>query len=159
VFSEYPVLQGHRVEQSHKNWMMHPPPSHFDNHANSRELMPKPVLMQEHDSGKSLEGNCKLFGIPLKISKPVAPEAAGTTITMNEPLSHIQPVSHQLTFESDQKSEQSKGSKMTDENENEKPFQAGHLRTRDNHGKAQNGSTRSCTKVAHLFTNVFLLVI
>ncbi|KAJ6869335.1 hypothetical protein NC651_034171 [Populus alba x Populus x berolinensis] len=147
VFSEYPVLQGHRVEQSHKNWMMHPPPSHFDNHANLRELMPKPVLMQEHDSGKSLEGNCKLFGIPLKISKPVAPEAAGTTNTMNEPLGHIQPVSHQLTFESDQKSEQSKGSKMTDENENEKPFQAGHLRTRDNHGKAQNGSTRSCTKV------------
>ncbi|KAJ6761021.1 AUXIN RESPONSE FACTOR 4-RELATED [Salix purpurea] len=146
AFSEYPMLH-QRVEQSHGNRTMPPPPSHFDNHAHLRELMPKPVLMQEHDTGKSLDGNCKLFGIPLKISKPVAPEAAGTTDTVNEPLCHVQPVNHQLTLESDQKSEQSKGSKMKDENENEKPFQAGHLQTRDSHGKTQNGSTRSCTKV------------
>ncbi|CAK7336815.1 unnamed protein product [Dovyalis caffra] len=147
AFSEYPMLHGHRVERSHGNWMMPPPTSHFDNHAHPRELMPKPVLMQEHNTGKSFDGNCKLFGIPLKISKPVAPEPAGPTNAMNEPMGHVQPVSHQFTFESDQKSEQSKGSKMADESENEKPFQAGYLRIRDNHGKAQNGSTRSCTKV------------
>ncbi|KAJ6358617.1 hypothetical protein OIU76_000351 [Salix suchowensis] len=108
AFSEYPMLHGQRVEQSHGSSMMPPPPSHFDNYACTRELMPKPQLVQEHDTRKSLDGNCKLF---------------------------------------DQKSEHSRGSKLADENENEKPFQVGLMRTRDNHGIAQNSSTRSCTKV------------
>ncbi|KAJ6889026.1 auxin response factor 2A-like isoform X2 [Populus alba x Populus x berolinensis] len=147
AFSGYPMLHGQRVEQSHGNCMMPPPPSHFDNHAHTRELIPKPKLVQEHDTGKSLDGNCKLFGIPLKISKPATPEQAGPTNMVNELMGHTQPASHHLASESDQKSEHSRGSKLADENENEKPFQVGHMRTRDSHGKAQNSSTRSCTKV------------
>uniref|UniRef100_A0A6N2KWR4 Auxin-responsive protein n=1 Tax=Salix viminalis TaxID=40686 RepID=A0A6N2KWR4_SALVM len=147
AFSEYPMLHGQRVEQSHGSSMMPPPPSHFDNHACTRELMPKPQLVQEHDTRKSLDGNCKLFGIPLKISKPASPEQSGPTNMVNEPTGHTPPASHQITSESDQKSEHSRGSKLADENENEKPFQVGLMRTRDNHGIAQNSSTRSCTKV------------
>jgi hypothetical protein len=139
--------------------MMPPPPSHFDNHAHTRELIPKPKLVQEHNTGKSLDGNCKLFGIPLKISKPATPEQAGPTNMVNEPMGHTQPASHQLTSESDQKSEHSRGSKLADENENEKPLQVGHMRMRDSHGKAQNSSTRSCTKVlAYLLTKHLSLV-
>ncbi|KAJ6748326.1 AUXIN RESPONSE FACTOR 2 [Salix purpurea] len=147
AFSEYPMLHGQRVEQCHGSSMMPPPPSHFDNHACTRELMPKPQLVQEHDNRKSLDGNCKLFGIPLKISKPASPEQSGPTNMVNEPTGHTPPASHQITSESDQKSEHSRGSKLADENENEKPFQVGLMRTRDNHGIAQNSSTRSCTKV------------
>lgn len=148
AFSEYPVLNGHRVEQSHGNWLMPPPaPSHFDNSTHARELAQKPVMVQEHDIGKSTDGNCKLFGIPL-FSNPVSPEQATSHRNMlNEP-SHAHPQSHQLrSVESDQRSEQSKGSKVAEENENEKQIQSGHLQTRDIQSKAQNGSTRSCTKV------------
>ncbi|KAJ6672166.1 AUXIN RESPONSE FACTOR 2A [Salix viminalis] len=115
AFSEYPMLHGQRVEQSHGSSMMPPPPSHFDNHACTRELMPKPQL------------------------------------------GHTPPASHQITSESDQKSEHSRGSKLADENENEKPFQVGLMRTRDNHGIAQNSSTRSCTKLSFdSFTGICL---
>lgn len=159
AFSEYPMLPGYRVEQSHGNWLRPPPaPSHLDNHTHSRELMPKPIVVQEHETGKSMDGNCKLFGIPL-VSNPIAPpEPAGPQRNMlNEPVGQMHPVNHQVrALESDQKSEQSKGSKMADDNEHEKQFQAGHPPSRDIHGKAQSVSTRSCTKVlSHLFANIF----
>ncbi|KAF2311534.1 hypothetical protein GH714_024615 [Hevea brasiliensis] len=50
-------------------------------------------------------------------------------------------------LDSDQRLEHSKFSKMTDDNEQEKQSQAGLLHSRDNQGKFQNASTRSCTKV------------
>ncbi|EEF51702.1 Auxin response factor, putative [Ricinus communis] len=146
AFSEYPILHGHRVDQSHGNWLMPPPPpSHFDNLAHAREPVSKPL--QEHDIGKSTDGNCKLFGIPL-FSNPVAPEPATSHRNMvNEPTT-AHPQSHQpRALESDQRSEQPRVSKMADDNEHEKQFQSGHLHTRDIQGKTQTGSTRSCTKV------------
>ncbi|KDP22546.1 hypothetical protein JCGZ_26377 [Jatropha curcas] len=149
AFSEYPMLNAHRMEQSHGNWLMPPPQtSHFDNHAHARELVPKPALVQEHETGKPAEGNCRLFGIPL-FRNPVTTEPAASHRNMvSEPLNHTHSSSHRLhVLESDQRSDQSKGCKMADDNEHEKQYQAGLLHTRDNQGKAQNGSTRSCTKV------------
>ncbi|KAJ9140100.1 hypothetical protein P3X46_030783 [Hevea brasiliensis] len=149
AFNEYPKLNGRRVEQSHGNWLMPlPPPSHFDSHAHARELAPKPILVQEQETGKSTDGKCKLFGIRL-FSNPVAPEPVALhRNTFNEPASCIHTQSDQLhVLDSDQRLEHSKFSKMTDDNEQEKQSQAGLLHSRDNQGKFQNASTRSCTKV------------
>lgn len=147
AFNELPMLNGHRVEQSHGNWLMPPPPpSHFDNQTHARDLGPKPILVPEHETGKSTDGKCKLFGIPL-FSNPVTPEPAAHRSMVYEPTS-AHPQCHQLrALECDQRSEQSKGSKLADDNEHEKQFQGGILHTRDNQGKAQSVSTRSCTKV------------
>ncbi|XP_065872571.1 auxin response factor 2B [Euphorbia lathyris] len=145
--TEYPMLNSHRVEQSHGNWLMPPPPpSHFDNHTHAREL-PKPKSVHEHETAKPMDGNCKLFGIPL-FSNAIAPEVASPRMMVNDPASHARPQNKQFQqLDSDQRSEQSKGSKMPDENEHEKHFQASPLHTRDSQGKSQNASTRSCTKV------------
>ncbi|WCJ36343.1 auxin response factor 2 [Euphorbia peplus] len=145
--TNYPMLNNHRIEQSHGNWLMPPPPpSHFDNHTHVREL-PKPKSVHDHETAKPMDGNCKLFGIPL-FSNPIVPETASHRVMGNHATSHVQPLNNQLhQLESDQSSEQSKGSKMADENEHEKPFQAGHLHMRDAQGKPQTVSTRSCTKV------------
>uniref|UniRef100_A0A2P2MR05 Auxin response factor n=1 Tax=Rhizophora mucronata TaxID=61149 RepID=A0A2P2MR05_RHIMU len=143
AFNEYSMLNGHRDEGSNVNWLMPPPSSsRTDNHVHSRDLFPKPILTQEEESVKSADGNYKLFGIPL-ISNPVTPEPAGSLRNLANPLTH----QHHST-KSDNKSEQSKGSKMVDVIEHEKQSLAGNPRMRDIQGKAQNGSARSCTKVA-----------
>lgn len=135
-----------RVEQSQGNWLMPPPPSQFGNHAHAIEL-PKPKSVHEHETTKPMDGNCKLFGIPL-FSSPVPTEAVSHKNMDCDPTSHAHPQTHKPNqLESDQRSEQSKGSKMPDENEHEKQIQAGQMHTRDAQGKPQNGSTRSCTKV------------
>ncbi|GLT39932.1 hypothetical protein SLA2020_140970 [Shorea laevis] len=142
---DYSLPLGHRVEHSHGNWLMPPPPrSHFENPAQSRVLISKTILTQECESGKPKEGNCKLFGIPL-ISNRVETEPSVTNRNLlNEPL-HT--ASHQAhAYESDKKSEQTKGSKLPDDQpavvEQEKPIQMCQP-----HGKIQSNSTRSCTKV------------
>ncbi|KAH7578516.1 hypothetical protein ACOSP7_000177 [Xanthoceras sorbifolium] len=144
-FGDYPMLHGHRIEQSHGNWLTPAPQSQFENPAQSRELMPKPVLVQDHETGKSKDGSCRLFGIPL-FNKPVLPEPGVLNRnTMND--------SHQQfrAFESDQKSEQSKSSKLGDDsptvNEQEKPFQLCQPHMKDSRSKHQSVSARSCTKV------------
>ncbi|PQQ18108.1 auxin response factor 2 [Prunus yedoensis var. nudiflora] len=92
---------------------------------------------------KPKDGNYKLFGIPL-----IAPEAA---------LSHRNamigsPHHNQVhTFESDQKSDKSRGSKSGENpvavGEPDKLLQTSQQHVRDGQGKPQGGSTRSCTKV------------
>lgn len=149
-FSEYPTLHGHRVELQQGNWLMPPPAqSHFDNFAHSRELMPKPILVQKQEAVKPKDGNCKLFGIPL-IGNPVISEPAMSYRSMtNEPAGHLHLAPS--AFDSDQKSEQSKGAKSTDNplavSEQEKPCQTSLPLSRDVQGKVQSVSTRSCTKV------------
>ncbi|GKV36331.1 hypothetical protein SLEP1_g44473 [Rubroshorea leprosula] len=143
AFSDSPMLHGPRVEHSHGNWLMPPPPrSHFENPAQSRDLMSKTILAAEQGSAKPKEGNCKLFGIPL-ICNPVETEpAVSNRNVLNEP---VHAATYQVhLFESDQKSDQSKGSKLSDDQaavEQEKPFQC------QPHGKMYSNSTRSCTKV------------
>uniref|UniRef100_A0A2P2MR12 Auxin response factor n=1 Tax=Rhizophora mucronata TaxID=61149 RepID=A0A2P2MR12_RHIMU len=142
AFSEYSMLNSHRVETSNGKWSMPPASSsQMDNHGHSRDLLPKPILVREHESRKSADGNCMLFGIPL-ISNPVTPEPVGSCTNLIKPLTQ-----HHHSVESDQKSEQCKGSKMVNDNGCEKQILAGNPGTRDIQGKAQNGSNRSCTKV------------
>ena len=149
-FFEFPTLHGHRVEQQQGNWLMPPPPqSHFENFAHSRGLMPKPILVQKQETVKPKDGNCKLFGIPL-IGNHVTsePEMSYRTMT-NEPAGHLHLGSN--AFDSDPKSEQSKGAKSTDNalavNEQEKQCRTSLPLSRDVQGKVQSVSTRSCTKV------------
>ncbi|OMO52358.1 AUX/IAA protein [Corchorus olitorius] len=146
-FGEYPILQGHRIEHSHVNWLMPPPASpHFEQPAHSRELIPKTSL-QEHETGKSREGNCKLFGIPL-FSNPVTSESAVShSNALSKPVGHMQPASHQVcVFESDQKSEKPKVAEdLSAFNEQDKAL--GQPHTREIQNKPSSVSTRSCTKV------------
>ncbi|KAJ4850163.1 Auxin response factor 2A [Turnera subulata] len=146
AFSEYPMLQSRRIEQTRGSWLM-PPPSHFESHSHSRDIIPKPMLGQEHGTGRTADGNCKLFGIPLIGNPSTAETTQPHRNTTNELVSHSHSISHQRVVESDQRSEQSKGSKMGDDNEHEKQLQASQLHGKDNHGKSQTASTRSCTKV------------
>ncbi|KAE8670891.1 Auxin response factor 23 [Hibiscus syriacus] len=148
-FGDYPVLQGHRIEHSNGNWLMPPPNSHYEKSpVQSRDLMPAP-LVQERENGKSGEGNCKLFGIPL-ISNSVASEPTVTHVNaLNKPVGHMQAASHHVrTFESDQRFENSKVSQLVDVedlsnfNELEKQPHAREIQS-----KPSSASIRSCTKV------------
>ncbi|XP_022739082.1 auxin response factor 2A-like [Durio zibethinus] len=145
-FGDYPILQGHRIEPSYGNWLMTAPTSsHYENPVHSRDLLPKTSLVQEHENGKSREGNYKLFGIPL-FSNSVASEPPVSHINaLAKPVGHMQAASHNVcAFESDPKSEKSKVSQLADDlssfNEKEKVIQLGQSRT-------PSASTRSCTKV------------
>ncbi|XP_022770961.1 auxin response factor 2A-like [Durio zibethinus] len=152
-FGDYPILQSNGIQHSHGSWLMPPPTSSlYENQVNSRDLMPKTSLVQEHENGKSREGNCKLFGIPL-ISNSVASQPALPYINaLNKPVGHIQAASHQiLAFESDQKSKRSKVSQLAEDlssfNEQDKVFQLGQPHAREIQSKSPSASTRSCTKV------------
>ncbi|KAA8542056.1 hypothetical protein F0562_023208 [Nyssa sinensis] len=153
-FSEYPMLPSYRAEHQQGNWMMPPPfQSYLQMPAQSRELMPKPVLVQQHEAVKPKDGNCKLFGTLISNPATTEPTQSHRTTT-TEPAGHMHlvPPSHQShASESDHKSEQLKGSKLADNpcasNELEKPSQSCQLHVRDHQGKVQGGSTRSCTKV------------
>lgn len=153
AITEYSMI--HRVEHPRGNWLISSPAScQFENSAHSREPMPKPVSVPQCESVKPKDGNYKLFGIPL-ICNPASPEpAAPQRGMMNEPAGHILDTSHLAhTLDSDQKSEQSRGSKSADNPVPvvEKMFvQRRERRSREVQGKVLNGSTRSCTKVFFL---------
>ena len=156
--TEYPVLHCQRVEHPQGNWLMPPPaPCHFENPAHSRELMPK--LAQQCESVKPKDGNYKLFGIPL-ISNPVTPEpVAPRRSMMNEPAGQLLNNTQQVhANDTDQKSEQSRGSKSADNplplNEKQKSVQTCEQHSREVQGKAPGGSTRSCTKVTQTVTTI-----
>ncbi|CAN0915910.1 Auxin response factor 2 [Linum grandiflorum] len=138
AFSEYA-----RADQSHVNWLM-PPPSQFDHHPQTRDMMSKSILAPERDTGKSTDGNCKLFGIPLISNSKVSDVAASHKSSMNDSVDHTNASSQHHPREYDQL-EQSKSSKMIDDSEHDNRLEHSHVR--DNHGKSQCGSTRSCTKV------------
>ncbi|CAN1138615.1 Auxin response factor 2 [Linum perenne] len=141
AFSEYA-----KADQSHVNWLM-PPPSQFDHHSQTRDMMSKNIPAPEPDAGKSTDGKCRLFGIPLISNSMVPDVAVSHKNSMNDSVEYANaPSLHH--WESDQL-EHSKSSKMTDDSEHENRFEQGraHSHARDNHGKSQCGSTRSCTKV------------
>lgn len=153
---DYSLLQGHRTEHSHGNWLIPPlPPTHYENPG--RELTPKPILVEDQETGRSKDGNCKLFGISL-FSNPVTPDAAASQkSTMNGTVGN-----QFCAFESDPKSEQSKSSKLPDDNltsnEKDKPVQSCQPNSKDTRMKLQGGSTRSCTKVFSLsFSHTYKL--
>ncbi|GMJ05903.1 ORESARA 14, ARF1-BINDING PROTEIN, auxin response factor 2, HLS1 SUPPRESSOR [Hibiscus trionum] len=139
-FADYPVLQGHMIEYSNGNWLMPPPTSHYEK---------SPVPSREHDNGKSGDGNCKLFGIPLIRNSVASDPTVSHVNSLNKPVSHLQAVSQQVRdFESDQRFETPKVSQLVDVedlsnfNELEKQAHAQEIQS-----KPSSASTRSCTKV------------
>ncbi|XP_010249209.1 PREDICTED: auxin response factor 2-like [Nelumbo nucifera] len=152
-FSGYPMVQNFRVEQHSGNWLMSLlPPSRTENIPHSRGKRPQPEFSQPDARKPKGDGSYKLFGIPL-ISKPVTSEPA---VSHTNPKYEPEVCAHhafqqQQGLDSDQHSEQSKGSKSVDAaipgNEKEKPYQAPQHLSRDVQSKLQGASTRSCTKV------------
>ncbi|GMH16712.1 hypothetical protein Nepgr_018553 [Nepenthes gracilis] len=149
---DYPMLPGQRVER-HNGGQMLPWAtwSTFENPAHSRELIRNPISAQP-ESVKPQDGTYKLFGIHL-ISNPVTPEpAVSYKSTADEPLIQQHPGSQQVqTFKTDQRSEQSKGSKpvynLPAGCGEEKSFPSCRSLSRDAQGRIQSGSTRRCTEV------------
>ncbi|XP_049365531.1 auxin response factor 2B [Solanum verrucosum] len=154
-FNEYPTLPGHRTDNQQGNWLM--PPSalpYIQMSTRSGEIMPKPMASPQPEAMKPKEGNCKLFGIPL-VSKCATIDPV--MLRKNSPIDstsnmHFGIHPHQFPItESDQRSEQSKGSKLPDDgitvHDQEEQFQTSHPGTRDREGKGLVNSTRSCTKV------------
>ncbi|KAE8665921.1 Auxin response factor 23 [Hibiscus syriacus] len=150
-FRDYRVLEGSRIEHLHGNLLMPPPTlSHYENSVHARDLMPKTSLVQEHKNGKSREGNCKLFGIPLISNSSASDIAVSHVNAFNNPVGHGQATLHEVhAFESDQKSKKSKVSQLSEDNsafnEQERIFHLGQPHTREN--ISSPASTRSCTKV------------
>lgn len=152
--NDYPLLPNNRLDNQQANWLMPPPmTSYLQMPPNSREMVHKPVLVPQHDVVKPKEGNCKLFGIPLiSNSMPLEPETSHKNRTI-EAVGQVPPGMHthqSSAFESDQRSEQPKSSKVDNvvaSTEQEKQCQTFNQVTRDREGKGYGGSTRSCTKV------------
>ncbi|XP_059287183.1 auxin response factor 2B [Lycium ferocissimum] len=154
-FNEYPTLPGHRIDNQQGNRLM--PQSmlpYIQMSAHSGEMMPKPMASLQPEAVKPKEGNCKLFGIPL-VSKSASIDPV--MLRENSPIDSasnmhcgVHPYQFPVT-ESDQRSEQSKGSKLLDYgitiSDQEEQFQTSHPGARDREGKGLVNSTRSCTKV------------
>ncbi|KAI3463537.1 hypothetical protein Pfo_020200 [Paulownia fortunei] len=156
AFGEFSMIPDLRGDNQQANWLMPPPVSPFLKipPAQSRELMPKSVLAQQHDAMKPKEGNCKLFGIPLISNSAPSEPAFSQRNVMIEPSGCMQNVvhSHQSPAnESDQRSDLSKGSKLVDypvaTSEQDNQFQTFPPVAKDRESKGHSGSTRSCTKV------------
>ncbi|XP_061372331.1 auxin response factor 2B-like [Gastrolobium bilobum] len=150
AFGEYPVLHGHKVGQPLGNLLMPPPPPTQYESPHSRELLPKPISAKTCEVAKPKDGDCKIFGISL-LSCPIAPEISHRNVA-SEPVGHMHRTSHQhRTFENDQKSEHSRGSKPVDGlvavDDHEKLLQTTPPHLKDVQLKPHSGSARSCTKV------------
>ncbi|XP_015955707.1 auxin response factor 2B [Arachis duranensis] len=142
AFGEYPVLHGHKVENSHGNLSMPPPPLAQYESPRSKELLRKPKSAKTSDVARPKDGDCKLFGISL-LSSPPAPETPTSQRNVaSETVSHTYPTHQHRTFENEQKSENSMGSKATDG-----LAVVDELHLRDVQPKPHSGSARSCTKV------------
>ncbi|KAK7318333.1 hypothetical protein RJT34_03032 [Clitoria ternatea] len=151
AFGDYPVLHGHKVEHSHGSLMMPPPSSTQYESPRSRELLSKPISAKPCEFAKPKDGDCKLFGISL-LSSPIAPEpSVSQRNDTSESVGHMHPTGlQQKTFENDEKSEHSRGSKPADGviDNHEKPLQTSQPLSKDSHPKPHSGgSARSCTKV------------
>ncbi|KAG8388155.1 hypothetical protein BUALT_Bualt02G0096500 [Buddleja alternifolia] len=155
-FREYSMNRDPRGDNQQTNWLMPPPVSPYLQlpNAQSRESMSKSVFMQQHDAIKPKEANCKLFGFSLVSSSAPSDPPLSHRNSMTEPSGHMQRGihSHQSpAIESDQRSDQSKGSKVVDNpvvtSEQEKHSQTFNAPVRDRESKGHSGSTRSCTKV------------
>ncbi|KAK6147979.1 hypothetical protein DH2020_018891 [Rehmannia glutinosa] len=156
AYREFSFIPDPRGDNQQANWLMPPPISPYAQMppAQSRELMPKSVFSQPHDAIKSKEGNCKLFGIPLRSNSVSMEPTLSNKTAVVEPSNRMPHGVHSHQYpaiESDQRSDQSKGSKVLDNpvatSEQEKQFQTFHPVARDRESKGHSGSTRSCTKV------------
>lgn len=153
AFGDYSVLQGHKVEKPRTNFLMPPPPPTQYQSPHSRELSQNQTSAKTCEVAKIKDGDCKLFGFSLLTSSAVPEPSTSERNVASEPVSQIHLTSHQhQTFENDQKSEHSKGSKPADDlvvvNDHEKLLQTSQPHVKDVQLKPQNGSTRSCTKVS-----------
>ncbi|GER30221.1 auxin response factor [Striga asiatica] len=138
------------------NWLMPPPISQQYLQippAQPRDMMPKPVFSQAQvDAVRPKEGNCKLFGISL-LSNSVSLESSllANKTSVVEPSNSMHHGVHYPAIEADQRSDQSKGSKVVGTpvatGEQDKQFHTSHLASREREGKGHSGSARSCTKV------------
>ncbi|XP_028764564.1 auxin response factor 2 [Neltuma alba] len=149
AFSDYPVLHSHKIQQLHGNSLMPPPTSTPYESSRPRELMSKPVSTRTSESVKPKDGDYKLFGFSL-ISGPVTqePSVSQRNVTRESP-GHMHPASSKL-HESDDKSDQSRGSKPADvaaDEDPEKSLQASRAHLKEVQAKLPSGSARSCTKV------------
>ncbi|MCD7451814.1 ADP-ribosylation factor 2, partial [Datura stramonium] len=152
-FGEFSVLPGHRVENQQGSWIMPQQVSpYIQLSSHSREMMHKPTVVKQSEAVKSKEGNCKLFGIPLTsnvCTDPVMMRKSSLIASATDMSIGIHPHQSPAT-DSDQRSEQSKGSKVDDgiaANDHDKQFHTFNLAARDRDGKGHSSSTRSCTKV------------
>ncbi|XP_016476812.2 auxin response factor 2A [Nicotiana tabacum] len=153
-FGKFSVLPGHRVDNQQGSWFMPQSVSpYFQLSSHSRDLMHKPTVVQKPEAVKPKEGNCKLFGIPLTSNVCTDPVMTRKSSLMDSASNmNIGINSHQSpATDSDQRSEQSKGSKVLDDgitaNDQDKQFHTSHLAARDRDAKGHSSSTRSCTKV------------
>ncbi|KAI3455145.1 hypothetical protein Pfo_011808 [Paulownia fortunei] len=149
---EFSMIPDPRGDNQQANWLMPPPISPYLQMppAQSRELMPKSGFAQPHDAIKPKEGNCKLFGIPLRSNSASLEPALSHKTAMIESSGRMQHGVHSHQYPAIE-SDQSKGSKVVDNpvptSEQEKQFQTFHPVARDRESKGHSGSTRSCTKV------------
>ncbi|KAH9621637.1 hypothetical protein KSS87_004074 [Heliosperma pusillum] len=140
-FGENPVFHDHRADVDHYNrsWLM-PPPSPFHyNHAHSNEMTTYPMQIEQEPLTPK-DGNYKLFGIPL-FSSPTK-QGRNADGSDNEPI-----LQSGQNIELDQNSEQSRGSKQTDNMPTSSEHEKKEARPRDFQQQLQGGSSRSCTKV------------
>ncbi|CAI9113737.1 OLC1v1014403C3 [Oldenlandia corymbosa var. corymbosa] len=159
-FNEFPILSGNRVDNQQSSWLMPPPmPTYLQFHPNLREMVHKPVMLPQHEVVKPKEGNCKLFGIPLRNNSTSSVEPAlssqknGVTDSPGQGLVGMNG-HHSSVFEPDQRSEQMKGLRVVEHAavEQEKQCPTYNPVARDRDAKVHSGSSRSCTKV---FTCLF----
>lgn len=165
-YKEYCMISGSRIDNQQPNWLMPPPmTSYLQLSANSRELMQNHhALAQQHENVKPKEGNCKLFGIPLRSNSVGMEPVLSHKNRMIDSASQSIPgmhSHHSPAFELDKRTEQHKILKLVDNpissNEQEKPSQSIHQVSRDRESKAYGSSTRSCTKVSKSCYCVWLI--
>ncbi|PSR89417.1 Auxin response factor 2 like [Actinidia chinensis var. chinensis] len=150
-FGDYSLLNGQKAEHRQGNWLMPPPVASYIQtppHPGPGGMMPRPVLVQQQETGKPKDVNCKLFGIPL-VSNPVTLEPALSIENRTSSVGHANidfPSQQFGVSESVQRTDQKKVVNAPDHPllscEQEKPSQI-----KDHQGKVQGGSARSCTKV------------
>lgn len=165
AFGDYSVLHGHKVENPHGNFLMPPPPPTQYESPHSRELPHKQLSATTSESAKQKDGECKLFGFSLLSSPTMQEQSISQRNNTSEMVSPMQISSSQQhhTFDNDQKSEQSKSSKPTDNpvvvDDQENQIQTPQSHLKDVQPKSQNGSARSCTKVSicnlYIFDNIY----
>lgn len=134
---------------------MPPPPSHYDGATFSQEHVHRPVPVQQQETVKPKDGNCKLFGIPLISPTTPEPSVSSRNIIGEAAARGHHVLDEPCLQETEQKLEQTRGSKPSDNpvvsNEQVcKQFPFGQQNLKDAKSKGSGFSTRSCTKVCDL---------
>lgn len=152
-FNEYAMLHNQRSENAHGNWFMSPPSALQYGNSRSREVTHKPMLVQQKDSMKPKDGDCKLFGISL--NGPVMQDPSMSCRDMGEPADRVHIVPDKTCTSDSQQEERLRGAMVLDNplalgEQPEKSAQTAQQQARDIQCKRQIVSTRSCTKVCNL---------